>query len=87
MNIIIYLIAAAVVGWVASEIMRDRASLLINIVVGIVGAFLAGYIISPLVGVPAISVGGAFSIPTLLVSLVGAIIVIWVVHLLRRRLR
>ena len=87
MNIIIYLIAAAVVGWVASEIMKDRASLLINIVVGIVGAFVAGFLISPLVGVPPISVGGSFSIPTLLVSLVGAVIVIWIVHLLRRRLR
>jgi uncharacterized membrane protein YeaQ/YmgE (transglycosylase-associated protein family) len=54
--------------------------------VGIVGAFLAGYVVSPLVGVPPISVGGAFSIPTLLVSLVGAVIVIWIVHLLRRRL-
>jgi uncharacterized membrane protein YeaQ/YmgE (transglycosylase-associated protein family) len=86
MNIIIYLIAAAVVGWVASEIMKDRASLLINIVVGVVGAFLAGFLISPLVGVPPISVGGAFSIGTMLVSLVGAVIVIWVVHLLRRRL-
>ena len=67
--------------------MKDRASLLINIVVGVVGAFLAGYLISPLVGVPPISVGGSFSIPTLLVSLVGAVIVIWIVHLLRRRLR
>ena len=87
MNILIYLLAAALVGWLASEIMKDRASLLINIVVGIVGAFLAGFLISPLVGVPPISVGGTFSIGTLLVSLVGAIIVIAIVHLLRRRLR
>jgi len=86
MNILIYLLAAALVGWLASEIMKDRASLLINIVVGIVGAFLAGFLISPLVGVPPISVGGTFSIGTLLVSLLGAIIVIAIVHLLRRRL-
>lgn len=85
MNLIIYLIVAAVIGWLASEIMRDRASLLINIVVGIVGAFVAGYLVTPLVGVPPISVGGAFNISTMLVSLVGAVIVIWVVHLLRRR--
>ncbi|HET7010311.1 MAG TPA: GlsB/YeaQ/YmgE family stress response membrane protein [Anaerolineales bacterium] len=85
MNILIYLIVAAAIGWLASEIMKDRASLLINIVVGIVGAFVAGYLISPLVGVPPISVGGAFNVSTLLVSLVGAVIVIWVVHLLRRR--
>ena len=84
MNILIYLVAAAIIGWLASEIMKDRASLLINIVVGIVGAFLAGFLISPLVGVPPISVGGTFSIGTLLVSLVGAIIVIAIVRLIRR---
>ena len=47
MNIIIYLIAAAVIGWVASEIMKDRASLLINIVVAVVGAFMAGCLLTP----------------------------------------
>ena len=47
MNLIIYLIAAAIIGWVASEIMHDRKSLLINIVVAVVGAFLAGFFLSP----------------------------------------
>jgi uncharacterized membrane protein YeaQ/YmgE (transglycosylase-associated protein family) len=43
MNIIIYLIVAAVIGWIATEIMHDRSNLLINIIVAVVGAFLAGY--------------------------------------------
>jgi len=87
MNIIIYLIAGALVGWVASMIMRtnSRQGLLQDIVVGIVGAFIAGFLLSPLFGVPAISVGGSFSIPTLLVSLGGAIILLAVVKLFRRR--
>jgi uncharacterized membrane protein YeaQ/YmgE (transglycosylase-associated protein family) len=83
MNIIIYLVAAAIVGWVASEIMHDRASLLMNILVGIVGAFLAGYFLSPIFGVGTIN--DAVNLPTMLVTLVGAIIVIALVHLVRRR--
>ena len=83
MNVLIYLVAAAVIGWVASEIMKDRASLLINIVVAIVGAFLAGYFLSPIFGVGTIN--DAVNIPTMLVTLLGAIIVIAIVHLVRRR--
>lgn len=83
MNILIYLVAAAVIGWVASEIMHDRTSLLINIVVAIVGAFLAGYFLSPLLGVGTIN--DAVNISTMLVTLLGAVIVIAIVHLLRRR--
>ena len=84
MNIIIYLVAAAVIGWVASEIMRDRTSLLINIVVAIVGAFLAGYFLSPFLGVGTIN--DAVTLPTMLVTLLGAVILIAIVHLLRRRI-
>jgi uncharacterized membrane protein YeaQ/YmgE (transglycosylase-associated protein family) len=83
MNIIIYLIAAAVIGWIASEIMHDRASLLINIIVAIVGAFLAGYFLSPIFKVGTIN--DAINLPTMLVTLLGAIIVIALVHLIRRR--
>jgi len=83
MNIIIYLIAAAVIGWVATEIMHDRSSLLINIIVAVVGAFLAGYFLSPLFHVGTIN--DAITIPTMLVTLVGAIILLAIVHLIRRR--
>jgi uncharacterized membrane protein YeaQ/YmgE (transglycosylase-associated protein family) len=83
-NIIIYLVVAAVIGWLASEIMRDRASLLINIVVAVLGAFLAGYFLSPIFGVGTIN--DAINLPTMLVTLLGAIIVIAIVHLVRRRL-
>ena len=84
MNILIYLVAAAVIGWLASVIMKDRASLLINIVVAIVGAFLAGWFLSPIFKVGTIN--DAVNLPTMLVTLLGAIIVIAIVHLLRRRL-
>jgi uncharacterized membrane protein YeaQ/YmgE (transglycosylase-associated protein family) len=83
MNFLIYLVAAAIVGWVASEIMKDRSSLLMNIIVGVVGAFLAGYFLSPIFNVGTIN--DAVNISTMLVTLLGAVIVIALVHLVRRR--
>ena len=70
MNILIYLIVAAVIGWVATEIMRDRSNLLINIVVAVLGAFLAGYFLSPIFGVGTIN--DAITLPTMLVTLLGS---------------
>jgi uncharacterized membrane protein YeaQ/YmgE (transglycosylase-associated protein family) len=83
MNIIIYLIVAAIIGWIATELMHDRSNLLINIIVAVVGAFLAGWFISPLVGVGTIN--EAITIPTMLVTLVGAIILLAIVHLITHR--
>lgn len=82
MNIIIYLVVAAVIGWVASVIMKDRSSLLVNIVVAVLGAFLAGYFLSPIFNVGTIN--DAVNLPTMLVTLLGAVIVIALVRLLRR---
>ena len=84
MGIIIWLLVGGVVGWLASLVMRTDASqgVLLNIVVGIVGAVLAGWLISPLVGVGTINQG--ISIGTFLVSLVGAIILLAIVNLVRR---
>jgi len=83
MNILIYLLAAAVIGWIASELMHDRKSLLMNIVVAVVGAFLAGYFISPLLNVGTIN--DAITIPTMLVTLLGALILLIIVRAIRRR--
>jgi len=84
MNIIIYLIAGAVVGYIASRIMRTNSQqgLLMDIVVGVVGAFLAGYFISPLLGVGTIN--DAVTIPTMLVTLVGSVVLLWIVKAVRR---
>lgn len=84
MNLIIYLIVAAIIGWVATMIMRDRSSLLINIVVAVVGAFLAGWFLSPLLGVGTIN--DAITLPTMLVTLLGAVILLAIVRLVRRGL-
>jgi uncharacterized membrane protein YeaQ/YmgE (transglycosylase-associated protein family) len=81
LNIVIYLIVAAVIGWVASELMHDRSNLLLNIVVAVVGAFLAGYFISPYLKVGTIN--DAITISTMLVTLLGAVILLAVVKLVR----
>jgi uncharacterized membrane protein YeaQ/YmgE (transglycosylase-associated protein family) len=82
MNILIYLVVAAVIGWVATEIMHDRSNLLVNIVVAVLGAFLAGYFLSPIFHVGTIN--DAITVPTMLVTLLGAIILLAIVNLFRR---
>ena len=83
MNIIIYLVAAAVIGWVATILMHDRSNLLINIIVAVLGAFLAGYFLSPIFKVGTIN--DAITIPTMLLTLLGAVILLAIVNLFRRR--
>ena len=85
MNLIVWLIVGGLLGWVASMIMRTdgQQGILLNVIVGIVGALLGGWFISPLVGVPTIN-QGAFSAGALLVSLVGAVILLAIVNLVRR---
>ena len=85
MNLIIWLIVGGVIGWVASLIMRTdgQQGLFLNVIVGIVGAALAGWFISPLIGTPSIN-QGSFSFGALLVSLVGAVILLAIVNIVRR---
>jgi uncharacterized membrane protein YeaQ/YmgE (transglycosylase-associated protein family) len=85
MNLIIYLIAGAIVGYVASRVMRTNSQqgLLEDIIVGVVGAFLAGYFISPMLGVGTIN--DAITVPTLLVTLLGSIVLLAIYKAVRRR--
>lgn len=85
MNLILVIIIGGILGWLASIIMRTNAQqgILLNVVVGIVGAFLAGLILSPLLGLPSI-LAGRFSLGALLTSLLGAIILLAIVNLVRR---
>ena len=84
MNLIVWLVVGGVVGWLASIIMKRDAQqgIILNVIVGIVGALLAGWLISPLVGVGSINDG--LSIGSFLVSLVGAIILLAIVNLFTR---
>ena len=84
-NFLVWIIVGGLIGWVASIVMRTDAQqgLLLNIIVGIVGAFLAGLVLTPLFGIGTIN-SGNFSLPALLVSLLGAIILLAIVNLFRR---
>jgi uncharacterized membrane protein YeaQ/YmgE (transglycosylase-associated protein family) len=84
MNFVIWLIVGGIVGWVASIIMHTNGQqgLLLNIIVGIVGAFVAGLVLTPMLGIATINQNN-FSLPGLLVSLMGAIILLAVVSLFR----
>ena len=83
-NFLLWIIVGAVIGWAASVIMKtnNRQGLIADIFVGIVGAFLGGYFLTPLFNVTTINEGN-FSIPALLVSLGGAIILLAISKLFR----
>ena len=85
MNVVIWLVVGGLVGWVASLLMRTdaRQGVVMNVVVGIVGAFLGGWILSPLVGGGTINQAD-FSVLGLLVSLGGAVGLLAIVNLVRR---
>lgn len=86
MNFVIWLVVGGVIGWIASLIMKTDAQqgLFLNVVVGIVGALLGGWLLSPLIGGGTVNEGD-FSLSGLLVSLAGAIILLFLVNLIRRR--
>jgi uncharacterized membrane protein YeaQ/YmgE (transglycosylase-associated protein family) len=85
MNLIIWLIVGGLVGWIASMIMRTDAQqgVILNVVVGIIGALLGGWLLAPMLGTGTIN-SNDFSVAGLLVSLLGAIILLAIVNLVRR---
>jgi uncharacterized membrane protein YeaQ/YmgE (transglycosylase-associated protein family) len=79
------LIIGGILGWLASIIMHTKAQqgIVLNIIVGIVGALLAGLLLTPLFGIGTINQSN-FSLPALLISLLGAVILLAIVNLVRR---
>lgn len=85
MNLIVWLVMGGLIGWLASLVMKTDAQqgLFLNVVVGIVGALVGGWLLSPLLGVGTIN-DNNFSIAALGVSFLGAIILLAIVNLFRR---
>ena len=85
MNLIIWLVVGGVIGWLASMVMRTDAQqgVLLNVIVGIIGAVLGGWLISPLIGAGTINQSD-FSLAGLIVSFLGAVILLAIVNLFRR---
>ena len=84
-NFIVWLVVGGVIGWIASMIMRTDAQqgVLLNVVVGIIGALIGGWLIAPLIGGDT-SAGGGFDIMGFIAALIGAIILLAIVNLFRR---
>jgi uncharacterized membrane protein YeaQ/YmgE (transglycosylase-associated protein family) len=78
-----WLIVGAIIGWVANSLMGTREGVLFNIIVGIVGAFLAGILLTPLLGISTIN-QNSFSLPAMLVSVGGAVILLAILNFFRR---
>jgi len=85
MSFIIWLVVGGLVGWLASLFMRTDAQqgIILNIIVGIIGAVLGGWRLTQIFGTGTINQGD-FSFSGLLISLLGAIILLAIVNLLRR---
>ena len=84
MNIIIILLVGGLIGWVASLLVGGGGGILVNIVVGIVGALLAGFLLNPYIGGGNI-MSGDLSLSSIGVSLLGSVILLVVLNAIRRR--
>ena len=85
MNFLTWLIVGGLIGWLASILMNtnNQQGIFLNVIVGIIGAMLAGWFVTPLVGVGTINQDN-FSLAGLLVSLVGAVLLLALLKLVRR---
>ena len=85
MNIVIWLVVGGIIGWIASMIMRTDAQqgMILNVVVGIIGSVIGGWLIAPLLGSATVNQND-FSIMGLVASLIGAVILLAIVNLVRR---
>jgi uncharacterized membrane protein YeaQ/YmgE (transglycosylase-associated protein family) len=84
-NFIVWLILGGIIGWLASKVMHTDAKqgIGLNIVVGIVGAYIGGIIVSPWFGVSTINQNN-FSLPALGISFIGAVLLLGIVNLVRK---
>ena len=83
MNILAWIVVGGLIGWLAGKIMNTAAQqgIVLNVVVGIVGALIGGWALSPLLGISTLN-QNSFSIPALLVSLAGAVALLGIVKVL-----
>lgn len=81
-NIIVWVLFGAFAGWVASIITNKNRQMgaIANIVAGIAGAFIGGFIMEEVFGAPGMT---GFNFYSLLVAIGGAVVLIWVVGLIR----
>ncbi|MHB1295198.1 MAG: GlsB/YeaQ/YmgE family stress response membrane protein [Anaerolineae bacterium] len=84
MGIVAWIIFGALAGWVASLIAgtNERQGCILNIVIGVIGAFVGGLLMEFLTGA---DMTFRFNLPSFLVAVLGAVVLLALVNLLRRR--
>lgn len=80
MQILYWIIIGGVAGWIAEKVTNSNHGILTNILVGVVGAFIGGW----LVGVIGLQIGGGI-IPTLVTAVMGALILLYGLKLIKGR--
>jgi uncharacterized membrane protein YeaQ/YmgE (transglycosylase-associated protein family) len=87
MDLIVWLVIGGLVGWFASLVLRANADrkIVLNVVGGIAGSLVAGWLIAPKAGVTTINDDGILNPQGLTVSLVGALVLLVAVNLPQRR--
>ena len=85
MGFLLAIIVGGIIGWPASLLMRTdgQQGIVLNVVVGIAGALLGGFLLSGLIGGAPIT-SGALDVRSLIVSFLGAVILLAIVDLMRR---
>ncbi len=78
-NIVLWIVLGGVAGWIASLITDTSHGILGDIFLGIIGAVIGGWIVS-LIGGSGIT---GFNLPSLLVAILGAVLIIWISHAVR----
>ena len=81
MNILLWIILGAIAGWVASLIVKSNQGILLDIIVGIVGAFVGGFIFQAF-GASGVT---GFNIYSILVAIVGAVVLLFIVKAVTSR--
>lgn len=84
-NFIIWLVAGGLIGWLASVVMHPdgQQGIVLNVLAGVAGAAMGGWILSPLLGVGAVD-QDVLNVGALLVSLIGAIVLLALINLFQR---
>ena len=82
MNVIFHLLVAVFIGWFASDLMHDRNIIILNIIIAVVGAFLADFLLTPIFKVGTIN--DAKTVPTMIMTLPGSVILLAIIRLIRR---
>jgi uncharacterized membrane protein YeaQ/YmgE (transglycosylase-associated protein family) len=82
MGLIATILVGLIAGLVSSWLMKAKTGMLIDLILGVVGSMVGGWITSLLTGVNMVS---GFNLTSILVSILGAVVVIWVYRLIKRK--